>query len=49
MYVKYANLRYEKIKNFRNVKWTEDINKGAVLEAHVSKIMNSSVRGQRIR
>ena len=37
MYVKYANLRYEKIKNFRNVKWTEDINKGAVLEAHVSK------------
>lgn len=37
MYLRYANLRYEKIKNFRNVKWTEDINKGAVLEAHVSK------------
>lgn len=37
MYLRYANLRYEKIKNFRNVKWTEDINKGAVLEGHVSK------------
>ena len=37
LYVKYSNLHYEKIKNFRNVKWTEDINKGAVLEAHVSK------------
>lgn len=37
MYLRYTNLHYEKIKNFRNVKWTEDINKGAVLEARVSK------------
>lgn len=36
-YLKYDNLRYEKIKNYHTVKWTEDINKGYVLEAKVSK------------
>lgn len=37
LYLKYDNLRYEKIKNYHTVKWTEDINKGYALEAKVSK------------
>lgn len=36
-YVMYSNIRYEKIKNFHNVKWTEDIEKGYILKAQVSK------------
>lgn len=36
-YVMYSNIRYEKIKNFHNVKWTEDIEKGYLLKAQVSK------------
>ena len=37
LYLKYDNLRYEKIKNYHTVKWTEDINKGYALEAKISK------------
>jgi hypothetical protein len=36
-YVMYSNLRYEKIKNFHNVRWTEDIDKGFSLKAQLSK------------
>lgn len=36
-YVQYSNLRYEKIKNFHNVKWTEDVDKGWTIKAQVSK------------
>ena len=37
LYVMYSNLRYEKIKNFHNVRWTEDIDKGFSLKAQLSK------------
>lgn len=37
IYMKYDNLYYEKIKNYHTVKWTEDIKKGAELEARLSK------------
>ena len=36
-YVMYSNLRYEKIKNFHNAKWTEDVDKGYSLKAQISK------------
>ena len=36
-YIMYSNLRYEKIKNFHNVRWTEDIDKGFSLKAQISK------------
>lgn len=36
-YLKYDNLRYDKIKNYHTVKWTEDISKGFSLDARVSK------------
>ena len=36
-YITYSNLRYEKIKNFHNVRWTEDIDKGYTLKAQLSK------------
>lgn len=36
-YVMYSNLHYEKIKNFHNVKWTEDVDKGFNIKAQVSK------------
>lgn len=36
-YLMYSNIRYEKIKNFHNVKWTEDVDKGWSLKAKVSK------------
>ncbi|MCQ2060690.1 MAG: hypothetical protein MJY47_03780 [Fibrobacter sp.] len=36
-YVMYSNIRYEKIKNFHNVKWTEDVDKGWSVKAQVSK------------
>lgn len=36
-YVQYSNLRYEKIKNFHNVKWNEDVDKGWLLKAQISK------------
>ncbi len=36
-YVMYSNLRYEKIKNFHNVKWTEDVDKGFSVKAQISK------------
>ena len=36
-YVMYSDLRYEKIKNFHNVRWTEDIDKGFSLKAQLSK------------
>lgn len=37
LYLMLSNLRYEKIKNFHNVKWTEDIEKGYSLKAQISK------------
>lgn len=37
LYLMLSNLRYEKITNFHNVKWTEDIEKGYSLKAQVSK------------
>ena len=37
LYLKYSNIRYEKIKNLHNVKWTEDIEKGYELKAQISK------------
>lgn len=37
LYLTLSNLRYEKIKNFHNVKWTEDIEKGYSLKAQISK------------
>ena len=36
-YIKYANLHYEKIKNYHNAKWTEDVDKGFVAKAQISK------------
>ncbi len=36
-YVMYSNLRYEKIRNFHNVRWTEDIDKGFSVKAQLSK------------
>lgn len=36
-YIKYSNYRYEKIRNFHNVKWTEDIEKGYALKFQISK------------
>lgn len=36
-YIMYSNLRYEKIKNFHNVRWTEDIDKGFSVKAQISK------------
>ena len=36
-YVMYSDLRYEKIKNFHNVKWTEDVDKGWTAKAQISK------------
>lgn len=36
-YLQYSNLRYEKIKNYHNVKWTEDVDKGWLLKAQISK------------
>ena len=37
LYIMYSNLRYEKIKNFHNVRWTEDIDKGFSVKAQLSK------------
>ena len=37
MYLTFSNIRYEKIKNFHNAKWTEDIEKGYMLKAQISK------------
>ena len=37
LYIKFSNIRYEKIKNLHNVKWTEDIEKGYEIKAQVSK------------
>ena len=37
IYIMYSNLRYEKIKNFHNVRWTEDIDKGFSVKAQLSK------------
>ena len=36
-YVMYSNLRYEKLKNFHNVRWTEDVDKGFSVKAQISK------------
>ena len=36
-YIMYSNLRYEKIKNFHNARWTEDIDKGFAVKAQLSK------------
>ena len=36
-YVMYSNLRYEKIRNFHNAKWTEDVDRGWTLKAQLSK------------
>ena len=36
-YIMYSNLRYEKIRNFHSVKWTEDIDKGWTLKVGASK------------
>lgn len=36
-YLTLSNIRYEKIKNFHNAKWTEDIEKGYELKAQISK------------
>ena len=36
-YIMYSNLRYEKIKNFHNVRWTEDVDKGFSVKAQISK------------
>ena len=37
LYAMYSDLRYEKIKNFHNVKWTEDVDKGWTAKAQLSK------------
>ena len=37
LYMIFSNIRYEKIKNLHNVKWTEDIQKGYELKAQISK------------
>ena len=36
-YVMYSNLRYEKIRNFHNAKWTEDVDRGWTAKVQVSK------------
>ena len=36
-YVMYSNLRYEKIRNFHNAKWTEDVDRGWTLKGQISK------------
>ena len=36
-YIKYSNLHYEKIKNYHNAKWTEDVDKGFSVKAQISK------------
>ncbi|MCQ2055602.1 MAG: hypothetical protein MJY82_10005 [Fibrobacter sp.] len=36
-YLQYSNLRYEKMKNFHNVKWTEDVDNGWLVKAQISK------------
>lgn len=36
-YVMYSNIRYEKVKNLHNAKWTEDVDKGFSLKAQLSK------------
>ncbi len=36
-YVMYSNLRYEKVRNLHNAKWTEDVDKGYSLKAQISK------------
>ena len=33
----YSNIRYEKVKNLHNAKWTEDVDKGFSLKAQLSK------------
>ena len=37
LYLMVSNIRYEKIKNLHNVKWTEDIEKGYSVKAQISK------------
>lgn len=37
LYFLLSNIRYQKIKNFHNAKWTEDIEKGYSLKAQISK------------
>ncbi|MCQ2107026.1 MAG: hypothetical protein MJZ26_14700 [Fibrobacter sp.] len=37
LYLMLSNIRYEKIRNYHNVKWTEDVEKGYSLKAQVSK------------
>ena len=37
LYIKFSKIRYEKIKNLHNVKWTEDIEKGYEIKAQISK------------
>ncbi|MCF0222930.1 MAG: hypothetical protein HUK20_01555 [Fibrobacter sp.] len=37
LYLKLENFRYEKIRNFHNVKWTEDIEKGYSLKFQLSR------------
>jgi hypothetical protein len=37
LYLMFSNIRYEKIKNFHNAKWTEDIEKGYSIKAQISK------------
>ena len=36
-YIKYSNIRYEKIKNYHSAKWTEDVDKGFAVKAQISK------------
>ena len=36
-YIMYSNLRYEKIRNFHNVKWTEDVDRGWTAKVQLSK------------
>ncbi len=36
-YIKYSNIRYEKIKNYHNAKWNEDVDKGFAVKAQISK------------
>lgn len=37
LYLQLSNIHYEKLKNFHNVKWTEDVEKGYSLKAQISK------------
>lgn len=37
LYLMISNIRYEKIRNLHNVKWTEDIEKGYSIKAQISK------------